>query len=108
MDYKKLGTKIKQERLKKSLTQEHLSEMCGISSSYIGIIERGDKKLSIETLIKIANVLEVGTDYLLADSLNAPSQESATELNSIISNLPPEGINLIIKISKTIAENYIK
>lgn len=43
MDYVQLGSKVREQRLKKELTQEKLAEKCGISSSYIGIIERGDK-----------------------------------------------------------------
>lgn len=41
MDYKKLGKRIREERLRLNLTQEHLSEEIGISTAYLGQIERG-------------------------------------------------------------------
>lgn len=58
MDYRLLGARVREIRLKKGLTQEKLAEICDISPSYIGIIERGDKKLSVETLVKIASALD--------------------------------------------------
>ena len=68
--YDALGIRIKEKRLKAGLSQEKLSELCDLSPSYIGIIERGEGKLSVETLVKIANVLKVSADYLLGDSIS--------------------------------------
>ena len=40
MDYTRLGKRIKEERLRLNLTQEKLSEKVGISTAYLGQIER--------------------------------------------------------------------
>ena len=69
-NYKALGERVRRTRQVKGLTQAQLSEMCGLASSYVGIIERGSKKASIDTVVKIANALNVATDYLLHDSLD--------------------------------------
>jgi len=69
MDYQQLGLRVRKERQKMGLTQEELAELCNISPSYVGIIERGDKKLSVETLVKLSKALCVTTDFLLCDSL---------------------------------------
>ncbi len=69
MNYISLGSKIKKQRRAKHMTQEKLAEVSGISISFMGHIERGSRKASIETLVAIANALEVTTDFLLADSL---------------------------------------
>ena len=42
MDYNRLGKRIKEERLRLNLTQEKLSEKVGISTAYLGQIERGE------------------------------------------------------------------
>lgn len=42
MDYKALGRRIREERLKRNLTQEQLAEAIEISNSYMGQIERGE------------------------------------------------------------------
>lgn len=44
MDYKALGRRIREERLKRNLTQEQLAEAIEISNSYMGQIERGERK----------------------------------------------------------------
>ena len=61
--------RIKEKRKQIGISQEKLSELCNLSPSYIGVIERGEKRLSVETLVKVANVLQVNADYLLGDSI---------------------------------------
>lgn len=70
MDYEKLGKKVRIKRKSKGLTQEQLAEQSGISLSFLGHIERGSRKASLETLVSIANALGVSPDYLLQDSIN--------------------------------------
>ncbi len=107
MDYKLLGMRIRQERSRKSLTQEQLSEMCNISSSYIGIIERGDKKLSVETLVKIASILEVSTDSLLKDTVKQLSESRVNDLMSIVNNLSQKEMEMVVDVISTMA-NHLK
>ncbi len=70
IDYIALGKKIRQERIKKNLTIEELAEILGLSPSYMGLIERGQRGISIETLCKLSNVFKVSTDYLLFSMMN--------------------------------------
>lgn len=77
MDYVALGKRIRSERKVRKHTQEELSEMVGISLSFLGHIERGSRKASIETLIRIANTLNISIDYLLQDSLSSVQLSSA-------------------------------
>ena len=65
MDYKKLGENIRKERLKQGLTIEDLAFKAGISPNYLGKIERAQTKLSLDTLIKISNALNLTADPLL-------------------------------------------
>ena len=70
MDYTALGQRIMKQRQLQRMTQKQLSEKAGISMSFLGNIERGAKKASIDTLVAISNALEISTDLLLQDSLN--------------------------------------
>jgi transcriptional regulator with XRE-family HTH domain len=59
-DFLKLvGERIRSLRKVKGLTQEALSEISGIHYSYIGGIERGDRNISLETLEKLVNALDI-------------------------------------------------
>ena len=54
MDYTRLGKRIKEERLRLNLTQEKLSEKVGISTAYLGQIERGERCITLDKLIPLA------------------------------------------------------
>ena len=67
LKYKEIGLKIAYYRKKKGYTQAQLSEMVGISSNYLSLIECGNKgqSYSMETLFKIAEALKVKVNDLL-------------------------------------------
>jgi transcriptional regulator with XRE-family HTH domain len=60
----KLGLQIKTIRESKNLTQQNLADKVGVHLSYIGNIEIGAKQPSLETLFRIAEVLEVKVNDL--------------------------------------------
>ena len=65
MDYIALGQRIKVKRKDLRMTQEDLAEKVGISSSFMGHIERGSRVLSVDTLRRLCVVLDVSADDLL-------------------------------------------
>ena len=71
MEQKTLGRRIREERLKLNLTQEKLAEDVDLSMAYIGQIERGERSLTLDNLVAVANRLGVTVDYLLSDSITA-------------------------------------
>ena len=77
MDYKQLGRRIRQERLRLNLTQEQLSEYIAISTSQLVSIEPGDSNVTLDKLVPIASRLGVTIDYLLTDYIN----EHADDIN---------------------------
>jgi len=60
MEFKKIGLKIAYYRKLKGHTQEELSELMGVATSYVGAIEAPnmDKPISLTTLFKIARILD--------------------------------------------------
>ena len=57
--YKIVGEAIRAERLKAGLSQEKLAEKCNLARNYIGNIERAEKRVSLETLARVARALGV-------------------------------------------------
>ncbi len=57
--YRKLGLNIKKYRLLKGLTQEKLANKVNLSLDFIGKIEIAYSKPSLDTIISIANALEI-------------------------------------------------
>lgn len=56
---KKIGLKLKIERIKRNISQEELAFQAGVNKNTIWKIETGKVSPTIETLIKIANALEI-------------------------------------------------
>ena len=69
VDYDALGKRIRFKRRVKHMTQAQVADAIHISLSFYGNIERGIRIPSIDTLVDIANVLGVGTDFLLTESV---------------------------------------
>lgn len=67
--YESIGKNIRKHRQQKKLRQEDLAELTGLSTNYIGMVERGEKIPALETFISILNTLEVSADVVLADVL---------------------------------------
>lgn len=65
MDYSKLGERVRISRMAAKLTQEKLAERIDVSTSYMGHIERGTRKLSVDTLCRLCDALGVTSDFLL-------------------------------------------
>lgn len=66
IDYVALGQTVRALRRKRGMSQEVLAERCGISLSFLGHIERGSRKMSLETLAALAQALQVTPNVLLA------------------------------------------
>lgn len=70
MRYKMIGLKIAYYRKMRGYTQGQLAGKIGISTTYLGQIERGNngKSYSLETLLSIAVGLDIDVNLLLNNS----------------------------------------
>jgi len=93
VDYCDFGRRVRKHRLLKGWTQEMLAEQISVSTSFVGHIERGSRKPSLETVVAIANTLEVSLDYLLAGSIN----------NTVIGPVPAHLNEMQVMLFKEIA-----
>jgi len=55
----KFGNMVKQERLKRNLSQEDLAVKVGVHRTYIGMIERAEKNITLKNIEKIASALNI-------------------------------------------------
>jgi transcriptional regulator with XRE-family HTH domain len=65
--YMLIGRRIKEERQKHGLTQEELAVKAHIGTKFVGNIERGASKPSLDTFIKIAKALNIPCDLLIVE-----------------------------------------
>ena len=65
IDYQQIGQRIRMARIDQSLTLEQLARESGISTSFLGHVERGTRSGSVETYLALAERLRLSLDYLL-------------------------------------------
>lgn len=104
MDLSPIGSRIKVAREKKKITQEELAELLGMSTTHISVIERGVKPPKLETFIRIANVLDVSSDYLLMDIIDNPADVVAGEISEIITKLSQKEKEKALTIIRVLSE----
>ena len=108
MDYKRLGKRIREERLRLNLTQAQLAEAIDISNTYMGAIERGERSLTLDTLVRLVNRLGVTVDYLLSDSVSDNDSNIIEQFRQIIDCQPLERKQMAINVLRTIFSYFEK
>lgn len=63
----KFGQKVRMERRKQNLSQEELADKAGLHRTYIGMIERAEKNITLENISKISDALRLKISDLLED-----------------------------------------
>jgi len=61
------GKKVRDERLKQRLSQEQLAEKASLHRTYIGMIERAEKNITLENIHKICKALDLNLGAFFKD-----------------------------------------
>jgi transcriptional regulator with XRE-family HTH domain len=98
MDFK---DRLKEARTRKNLSQVKLAELTGVNVMNISRYERGEHKPNTEILTKLANVLDVTTDFLMSGTIDEAAQNVISDKELLtqfqdIAKLPNER-KIIIK-----------
>lgn len=102
MDRIALGKRLREERIRSGMTQEQTAEYINVSTTYIGLIERGERSVTLEKLILLAECFHVTIDYLLQDNLPVSSMQQNEQLNTLWSAASEQEKNMILSIIKSV------
>lgn len=92
------GKRLENLREKKNLNKKDVSLKLGFSPNVYGSYERGERRPSFETLIKLADMYDVTVDYLLRGTLPKSSTERSafqTKLNDILDKYDIHDLTLL-------------
>lgn len=111
LDYAAIGQRIRMFRIKRGWKQSDLAEKSGVEPSNISHIERAATKLSLPTLVSIANALEISLDEIVYNSLIKNKHIYVKEIDELVGDCDPKELSSIIQIIRTtkgIIRNYKK
>ena len=63
----RFGKKVRHERMKLGLSQEELASRAGVHRTYIGMIERAEKNITLENIEKVSKALELSISEFFED-----------------------------------------
>lgn len=106
MNYKEIGRRIRFERENFGLTREKFAEKLELSTNFVGQIERGEKKMSLETLVIISDCLRISLDYLIKG--NSENQLPANRLHKLIDKCSQDEILFLTDMTRTMLPHFRK
>jgi len=104
MNYITIGKRIREIRKKRKISQFALSEIIDKTPTLVSYIESGIRGMSLETIVAIANALDVSVDILLSDNLAINSQSFMYDIAEIMSGLTVYERTVIIESMKSLKE----
>lgn len=84
------GRRVREQRKQKGWTIETLAACVGVSTNYMGDLERGVKSPSLGTFIRIVEALNISADILIRDTVAPASHIADDEIGKMMKNLTPE------------------
>ena len=84
INYKLIGKRIKEARTRLGITQEQLAELACISRQYIGMLEQGEKRPTLQTIVSLADALNITVDELLTGNLKYDPSEFLTDIDYVL------------------------
>lgn len=103
LDYSAIGDRVRQTRKEKGWSQGLLARKCGISTSFMGHIERGSRIMSLETFVTICDVLQADADELLW-GVPHPSDTLLLDLWDKTKKEDTDSYSMYVRIMKSVAE----
>lgn len=96
LDLHDIGSRIQNCRRRMGYTQEQLAEKMNVSIQMISNMERGNKAIKIENLLKLSSLLNVSTDYILTGKQNTSDIQTLSLKLSKLSDDEIETVSVLI------------
>ena len=101
-EYKKIGSRIREIRLQRHMSQAVLAEKANVHVSHISDIENGKSTLLLPTFIRITEALQVSADVLLRSHIPEVNNLYKSEFAEVLEDCTPSEIDSILKIVKEV------
>ena len=93
-----LGKNIRHFRKKRGLSQSYLSELIDRSPTYLSYVESGMRCISLDTLVDLANALNVTSDALLKESLTNSALVMTNEFAAVLGDCTENEQRILLEV----------
>ena len=108
IDYKSLGTRIKEKRLDAGMNIKQLSVFSNVDEASLSNIERGTKRSGLTSLVLISRALGVSIDYLLFGSEESMRDDKSVYFDFNLNDYSIEEKKAIIEVVSTLVQVFPK
>jgi|GEM_PF-904473 len=108
INYVKIGFQIKSEREKFGMTREYFSGILDISSSFLGQVERGERKMSVNGYINVCECLHISMDSLFFEQVTTNANNNTNTIYSLLDKCSAKEIIVIESIIKSTLPHLIR
>ena len=98
-----IGNNVKKYRDRAGLTQAELAERVGVGTAFVSRVERGQKRMRLETVLAFADALQISAGLLFYEE-NRDAQLQT--LVRMLEDQPPEDIAGVIALVRVCLENF--
>ncbi len=105
LDYNVIGSRIKEARLAKNMTQEDLSEQIDISVAFLSRVERGNSRINLKRLNQICDILDISEGYVLSGAASNQENYLEKEFAELLKKCSPKKQKMIYNVVKAIVES---
>jgi len=95
---KRLGKRLRTLRQEAGLTQEALGEALDLHGSYVGLLERGHKNPSLDTLCKIADFFNLTPAGLLGEDQEDAQDDSRKQIQHLLQQIADKDIKKLYRV----------
>lgn len=96
--YAEIGERLRRQRRKMGMTQEKAAEMLGMSATYYGEIERGNRAISIPRVVTVYEKMGLSPTYLLTGQ-----QVSDDVMTGILRDCPKDKALILEQLLRDLA-----
>lgn len=107
LNYKLIGQRIERLRRINGVTQEMLAEKVDLSRVYIAYIEAGKRKPSLESIVKISQVLNTSTDNILIENTIPTDSDYRLDLSLLLVDCNNYEKRIIMDTIKSLKTSFI-
>ena len=100
----RIGNRIKSLRSSRKLSQAQVAEASGVSSKYLGEVERGEANISIELIGRIARALSVPMTDIMEHEHERPREELVSEIIRLAPRLNEKDAQIVFRMVKMLTE----